>query len=122
MAVGKYQELKAWQAAMQLAELAYVLSARFPKHQTYGLASQLQRSAVSIPSNVAEGHARDSLREYLHHISIAMGSLAEVETQLLLAERLNYVKAEEMRTLEGLVEQTGMMLRGLQKSLKAKTK
>ncbi|MGH8718451.1 MAG: four helix bundle protein [Burkholderiales bacterium] len=122
MAVGKYQELKAWQAAMQLAEMAYLVSARFPKHQTYGLASQLQRSAVSIPSNVAEGHARDSLREYLHHISIAMGSLAEVETQLLLAERLNYVEGEEMRTLGGLVEQTGMMLRGLQKSLKAKTK
>ena len=75
-----YRDLKVWKAAMKLAEEAYRLSALFPKHETYGLASQLQRSAVSIPPNIAEGHGRNSRKESHHFLGIALGSLAELET------------------------------------------
>jgi four helix bundle protein len=75
-----YRDLKVWQAAMQLAGDVYRLSAQFPKHETYGLASQLQRSAVSLPSNIAEGQGRNSRKEFHHFLGIALGSLAELET------------------------------------------
>lgn len=83
---------------MRLAEDVYRLSARFPKHETYGLASQLQRSAVSLSSNVAEGHGRNSHKEFNHFLGIALGSLAELETQLILAQRLDYLTEEEIST------------------------
>jgi four helix bundle protein len=75
-----YRDLKVWQAAMKLAEEVYRLSTRFPKHETYGLASQIQRSAVSLPSNIAEGHGRNSDNEFHHFLGIAMGPPAEPET------------------------------------------
>ena len=85
-----YRDLKVWQAAMRLAEEVYRLSARFPKHETYGLANQLQRSAVSLPSNIAEGHGRNSRKEFNHFLGMALGSLAELETQLILAQHFDY--------------------------------
>jgi four helix bundle protein len=84
------------------------------------LSSQLQRAAISVPSNVAEGHARDSTKEYLRFVSIAMGSLAEIETQLILSNRLNYIDEEKLGDLLGKTGEIGRMLRGLQSSLKAK--
>jgi len=95
----------------------YRLTQDFPKRETYGLVSQMRRAAVSIASNIAEGHARDSTREYLHHISFARGSTAELETQLLLSIELGYLTAEEAeRTLNECTE-IGKMLRTIQESL-----
>lgn len=102
---------------MRLAEEVYRLSARFPKHEIYGLASQLQRSAVSLPSNIAEGHGRNSSKEFNHFLGIALGSLAELETQLILAQHLDYLSEEEISHTLQNADEIGKMLKGLQKSL-----
>jgi len=112
-----YRDLKVWQAAMRLAGEIYRLSARFPKHETYGLASQLQRSAVSLPSNIAEGHGRNSSKEFNHFLGIALGSLAELETQVILAQHLDYLTEEEISPAMQNADEIGKMLKGLQKSL-----
>ncbi len=112
-----YRDLKVWQASMRLAEEAYRLTKKFPKHEIYGLASQLQRSAVSLPSNIAEGHGRNSRKEFHHFLGIALGSLAELETQLMLAQRLNYFNEEEINPVLQNADEIGKMLKGLQKSL-----
>jgi S23 ribosomal protein. len=80
----------------------------------------MQRAAVSVPCNIAEGHARDSTKEYLHHVSIALGSLAELETQLILADRLTYLSNGRLEETLSETEELGKMLRGVQKSLKVK--
>ena len=102
---------------MRLAEEVYRLSARFPKHETYGLASQLQRSAVSLPSNIAEGHGRNSRKEFNHFLGIALGSLAELVTQLILAQHLDYLTEEVITPALQNADEIGKMLKGLQKSL-----
>jgi four helix bundle protein len=105
---------------MNLAQLVYGETARFPQREAYGLRQQLERAAVSVPSNVAEGHARDSTKEYLHHVSIALGSLAELETQTILASRLRYIEQKNSDELLIAADEVGKMLRGVQKSLKAR--
>jgi four helix bundle protein len=120
VAIQTFRDLVVWQVAMELATDVYTLTHRFPKTEAFGLSSQLQRAVVSIPSNIAEGHARDSTKEFLRFISIAMGSLAEVETQLILANKLNYIEEETLGALLGKTGEIGRMLRGLQNSLKAK--
>ncbi|HEV2972861.1 MAG TPA: four helix bundle protein [Pirellulales bacterium] len=115
-----YQQLQVWQLAMDVAEETYRLTSPFPKHELYGLCSQMQRAAVSIPSNIAEGHARDSTREFLHHISITFGSIAELETQLLLSNRLDYLAKPKLDEVMPQIDRVGRMLGGLQRSLKAK--
>ena len=120
MSVSSYRDLRVWQAAMQLAKEVYKVSAKFPKWEMYGITSQITRAAVSIPSNIAEGHARDSRKEFLHHISIAMGSLAELETQLELATELEFVDSRTSQSVLQLADGVGKMLRGLQKTLKTK--
>ena len=121
MTARSYRDLKVWQLAMDVAVGVYQLTAIFPKHEMYGLASQLQRAAVSIPSNIAEGNNRESTKEYLHHISIAAGSLAEMETQLLLATRLNYGNPQQIEELLAQADEVGRMLTGLQRSLRSNT-
>lgn len=96
MVVSSFRDLRVWQSAMDLVEQVYRLASRLPRHEIYGLAGQLRRAAVSIPSNVAEGHTREHLKEYLHHLSMAQASLSELETQLEIAGRLDYVSAEEL--------------------------
>lgn len=105
---------------MELVKKIYLLTREFPKHETYGLSSQMQRAAVSIPANIAEGHARDSTKEFLRHLSIARGSLAEIETHLILAESLNYVDHERIARLLAKCAEEGKMLGSLQRRLKAK--
>lgn len=105
---------------MDLAEEIYKLTQSFPKKEVYALSSQIQRAAVSIPANIAEGHARDSTKEFLHYISIALGSLAELETHLILAGRLSYLEDRIISTTLSRADELGRMLRGLQKALKAK--
>lgn len=89
--VRSYRDLLAWQKAVMLVELVYRMSARLPVDERFGLTSQLRRAAVSILSNIAEGHGRESTKEFTRFISIARGSLAELETQLEIALRLNMV-------------------------------
>jgi four helix bundle protein len=118
--VNSYRDLLAWQRAMQLTEHVYRATGTFPNKETYALANQLQRAAVSVPSNIAEGHARSSTKDYLRFISIAMGSLAEIETQLELSARLDYIDQPKLGELLAIADQLGRMLQGLRKSLQSK--
>jgi len=93
--VSSFRDLRVWQVSMDLVVDVYRLTQVFPNHERYGLVQQMQRAAVSVPSNIAEGQARDHLREYLHHLSTAQGSLAELETQLDIARRLGYIPADQ---------------------------
>jgi four helix bundle protein len=120
MSISSFRDLKVWQISMDLAEKIYLLTQKFPKSETYGIISQVQRACISVPSNIAEGHARDSTKEFLHFISIALGSLAELETQLLLASRFTYINKSDLESVLSKVDEIGRMLRGLQKSLKTK--
>ncbi len=95
--VNSYKDLLVWQQAIDLTVNIYALTSNFPKSELFGLASQIQRAAISVPSNIAEGHARDSTKEYLRFISIALGSLAEVETQLVIANKLQFLNDEMMK-------------------------
>jgi four helix bundle protein len=95
MTLKNYRDLRVWQMGMDLVEDVYLTTRSFPRHETYGLSNQMQRAAVSIPSNLAEGYARQHRKEYLQHISIARASLAELDTQLEIAERLSYLKSDE---------------------------
>jgi four helix bundle protein len=87
MKIKSFRDLRVWQLAMEVVELVYRLTRSFPRSEVYGLASQIQRAAVSVPSNIAEGHTREHTKEYLQHLSIAQASLAELETQLEIATR-----------------------------------
>jgi four helix bundle protein len=118
--IQSYRELKVWQAAMDLAESVYSVLASFPKSEAYGISQQIQRAVVSVPSNIAERHARDSTKDFLRFLSIAMGSLAELETQLLLSFRLQYLDNEQLSYLLRNADELGRMLRGLQQALRAK--
>lgn len=90
MAIISFRDLRVWQVAMDLVEDVYRLTRSFPRQEIYGLTSQMQRAAVSIPSNIAEGHTREHRKEFLFHISTAQASLAELQTHLEIALRLNY--------------------------------
>jgi four helix bundle protein len=117
MSASHFRELEVWQLAMSLAKHVYELTASFPKEERYGLSSQLQRCAVSIPSNIAEGNARTSTRDYARFISMALGSSAELHTQLLLSAELG-LGAEPLRTqaLESC-DRVGQMLQRLRQAL-----
>ncbi len=102
---------------MDLVIECYQITKDFPKSEIYGLSSQLRRSAVSIPANIAEGRERQYTKEFIQHLSIAYGSLAELETHIQIAERLNYLDINKVKqTLEKTAE-VGRMLNGLRKSL-----
>lgn len=118
--VSSYSDLQVWQRSMAFVKQVYEATKTFPKDELYALTNQLRRAAVSIPSNIAEGHARDSTKEFLHHLSFALGSLAEVETQLILAQDLQYLPKESLLSLIQESTEIGRMLRGLQKSLQRK--
>jgi len=101
---------------MGLVTAVYKLTTSFPKNETYGLASQMQRAAVSVPSNIAEGHGLKQTQAYLRHLAIANGSLAELETQLEIAARLGY-SSTEVKVLIEMASEVGRMLAGLRRSL-----
>ena len=117
MSVQSYKDLIVWQKSMDLVERIYQVSNLFPKEETYGLTNQLRRAAVSIPSNIAEGHARSSTQEFHRFLSIARGSLAEVETQLLIAQRLGYLSAEDLSSILNLHIEINKMTNGLMAKL-----
>jgi len=118
--VSHFRELRVWQGGMDLVESVYRLSGGFPKSELYGLTSQMRRAAVSVPSNIAEGGTRTSTKEFLHHISIAQASLAEVETQLEIAVRLGFVGAEPVVPVFEQSTVLGRQLYALRNSLERK--
>ncbi|MEN1681306.1 MAG: four helix bundle protein [Planctomycetota bacterium] len=118
--IRSHHDLSVWQLGMDLTEAVYAITEGFPKQETYGLTSQLRRAAASVPANIAEGNGRDSTKDYLRHLSIAVGSLCEVETFLQLAVRLRYADATKINPLLDMLNEEGRMLKGLQRSLRAK--
>jgi four helix bundle protein len=115
-----FKELQVWQKGMLLAQGVYRLTSSFPSDERYGLSSQMRRAAVSIPSNIAEGQARHATKEFLLFLSHAAGSLAELETQLILAERLGFCKIGNAKELQALVHEIQKMLSGLRSRLAAR--
>lgn len=118
MAVRRFQDLEVWQKAMDLATLIYEITREFPSDERFGLTNQIRRSATSIPANIAEGFGRLSNPDYLRFLAIARGSLMETETHLLLAERLNYVNAQQIQSFQHINGQVGRLLNGLIRSLR----
>lgn len=112
-----YTELKAWQKAMDFVDAVYLATARFPKDELYSLNSQLRRSVVSVPANLAEGCTRNSTKEFLRFIEIALGSLAETETHLMIAFRQKYIDNTLLETLLEQAAEIGRMMQGLRRSL-----
>ena len=117
MTVKRYTDLVAWQKAMDLVEAVYRCTRAFPKEELYGISSQLRRAATSIPSNIAEGHCRNGRREFVHHLSIALGSLGELETQVMISERLGYLTAPESSKIVASAAEAGRIIVGLMHSL-----
>ena len=115
-----YRDLKVWQKAMDLVVVCYRVTENFPRTETYRLISQLQRASVSIPANIAEGQGRAYTKEFLQYLSVAYGSLMEVETHLQVAERLGYFDKASLQPLLENTGEIGRMLNGLVLSLKHK--
>lgn len=113
-----YRDLKVWQKAMDLAEMVHQTTQAFPKEQQYVLVSQIQRAAISVPSNIAEGRGRHSEKDFYYHLNVAQGSLSELETQLMLAQRFRYMDEIKLKSLLGLSEEVMKMLHGLKAGIK----
>jgi four helix bundle protein len=115
-----YRDLVVWQAAMTLAEACYVVTRRFPRDEMFGLTSQIRRAATSIAANIAEGHGRENTGSFVQFLRIAQGSLKELETHLLLAERVGLVSTEAVAPPLDQCAQIGKMLRALIRTLQKK--
>ena len=119
MEVKSYKDLVVWQKAMDMTSMAYRVTSDLPVDERFGLISQTRRAAVSVPANIAEGHRRSTVKDYLRFLSIAAGSLAELETLIELAARLYSIRSTHMEELEVQVDEVGRMLRTLQQRLEA---
>ena len=122
MPIQSYRDLVLWKKAMDLAELLYKSTAAFPREEIYGITSQLRRSAVSVPSNIAEGYSRNSKGEYIQFLGIAKGSLCELETQILLAARFNYLSNNDVEKILSLSDEVGKLLTTFIQKLKSHTR
>ena len=112
-----YKDLNVWKKGLDLAKLIYPPTARFPREERFGLVSQMRRAAVSIPSNIAEGQARHTTGEFIQFISHAEGSVAELNTQLILANELKFCSPESAVPASELLEDLRRMLNGLRRKL-----
>jgi four helix bundle protein len=119
--VQSYRDLIAWQRAMEIAKKVYVVTAKFPKTEMYALANQMQRAAVSIPSNIAEGQARQHPGEFRHFLHIALGSAAELDTQLRLAIEFGYVSEPEAQPIFDLIVEVRKITYGILRKLPSST-
>ena len=115
-----YKELKVWEKAYKLCLDIYTVTKRFPKEEIYGLTSQIRRSAVSIPSNIAEGYGRKTTSEYVRFLYIAYGSVCELETQTMISGDLDYMKKEKLQELREALGDVERMLKAMIKSLENK--
>lgn len=120
MKIQTFKDLVVWQKSVKLALETYKLTSNFPKEEIYGLTSQMRRSAVSVPSNIAEGFKRWSRSELVQFLSIAQGSLAELETQIYIAQRLEATKKLDYNLITGLIEEVSKMLYSLAKVVRDK--
>jgi four helix bundle protein len=116
-----YKDLQIWQKGMRLTKEIYRLTARFPTEERYGLASQMRRAAVSIPSNIAEGQARRGTKEFVQFLSLASGSLAELDTQLLLSVDLGYTQRTDATPPAAEITEIQKMIAAIQRKLAART-
>lgn len=114
-----FRDLRVWQQAINLALAVYKATEFFPKHEIYGLAQQMRRAAVSVASNIAEGKGRWSTKEFRHFLFNARGSLLELETQIVIAEKLEYFTGGQLTDLRAAATQVGRSLAGLLNSLAA---
>ena len=112
-----FKDLVVWQRAMDLVAEVYQVVKKLPKEELYALSDQIRRAVISIPSNIAEGYGRNSSKEFSHFISIAKGSKSELETQLLLCVKIDYLKESDIQNVMYLIDQVGKMLYSLQKKL-----
>ena len=115
-----FRDLRVWDEAMGLAEAVYEVTGGFPKDERYGLVSQMRRASVSVPSGIAEGNGRAGTKEYLHFLSMARGSLAELQTQLLLSHRLGFITEEASNAILQRLNSVSFLLQSLRKALNAK--
>jgi four helix bundle protein len=115
--VRSYKDLIVWQRSIELVKIVYELTHRFPKHETYALSDQLRRSVVSIPSNIAEGQKRQHPGEFRQFLYMAMGSAAEVNTQVIIAHELAYINQAELQNVENLIDEIEKMAYALLKRL-----
>jgi len=115
--IQSFRDLEVWQSAMLVARVAHTIALKFPSVQTFALGSQVRRSATSFPSNVAEGHAHRGVRNYLRHIRIAIGSLAELDTQLELALELKLIDRTDLDSIASELARCGQLLHGAQRAL-----
>ena len=111
--IQSYKDLLVWQRGMDLVETVYVLARKLPASEQWGLTSQMRRAAISVPSNIAEGYGRNATGEYRHHLSIARASLLELETQVLLCERLEYLVETEIKPVLKEINDISKMLASL---------
>lgn len=119
-AIRGYQDLEVWKRAMDLVAESYSATRAFPPDERYGLKAQIRRSAVSIPSNIAEGRGRQGLGGFMYHLSVANGSLMELETQFLIAHRLEYLDQKQTNSLTQRFREVGRLLAGLLRALRAR--
>ncbi|MFM7572616.1 MAG: four helix bundle protein, partial [Snowella sp.] len=112
------KELDVWQRSIDLVVWVYRLAKLFPKHEQYSLISQVQRAVTSIPANIAEGWGRSSRKEYIYHLTVARGSLMEVETHLIVAQRLDYISSADLQEVQEEITIIGKMLNRLISSLR----
>lgn len=115
--INDYKDLIVWQKSMDLVEEIYRLVKKLPKDELFALSSQMRRAVVSIPSNIAEGNSRNSNKEYIHFLSVARGSKSEIETQLHICVRLNYIKQSETEKAFLLCDEIGRMINSIIKKL-----
>ena len=116
----RFKSLEVWKRSMEMADFAYTLVDNFPKHLIYGIGVQIQKSAASVPSNIAEGHDRNSTKEFLQFLGYASGSLSELETQIIIAANRKYITSEESKKMDSYFEEVSKMLWGLRSSLRKK--
>ena len=116
--VKSYRDLIVWQKSIELVERVYFCTRLFPKEEIYGIVSQMRKAAVSIASNIAEGHGRHSTGEYCHFLGISRGSLYELETQLIVSNKVGYLSEMEFNSMLETCEEISRLLNGLLKSLK----
>ena len=117
MSVKSYKDLIVWQKAIGLTLMVYKHTTLFPKDEIYGLRQQMRRAAVSIPSNIAEGQCRSTTKDFLHFLAMAHGSLAEVETQVLISQQLSYFTVAQANELFDRINEVGRLISGLKNSL-----
>ena len=115
--IRSFRDLNIWQKGIDLVKDIYKETQNFPKQEIYGLTNQIRRAAISIPSNIAEGHIRQHRTEFRQFLSVALGSLAELETQIVISRELNYISTEKSHNLIEQMGSIGKMIRGLTKKL-----